>query len=110
MQRSTAVVLLIACVAAAAGQILFRLGAQNRTEWSEFVNPAIAGGLILYALGTLLWIYSLSKERLVVVYAFSALTFVLVYLGGTALLHESVTAKGACGVALVLLGLYLVAV
>ena len=110
MQRSTALVLIVACVAAAGGQILFRLGAQNRTEWHEFLNGAIAGGLVLYALGTLLWIYSLARERLVVVYAFSALTFALVYLGGTVLLNESITTKGACGVALVLLGLYLVAV
>ena len=110
MQKSTAAVLIVACVAAAAGQLLFRVGAQNRTQLLEFVNPTIAGGLVLYALGTLLWIYALARERLSVVYAFSALTFALVYLGGTLLLHESVSARGACGVALVLAGLYLVAV
>jgi undecaprenyl phosphate-alpha-L-ara4N flippase subunit ArnE len=110
MTRPTALLLVIACIAAAAGQLLFRVGAQNRTQLAEFVNPAIAGGLVLYALGTLLWIYALARERLVVVYAFSALTFVLVYAGGTLLLNEAITLKGAVGVALVLTGLYLVAV
>jgi len=109
MTRLTALVLVIACVAAAAGQLLFRVGAANRATLAEFVNPAIAGGLVLYAAGTLLWIYALSRERLVLVYAFSALTFVLVYAGGTLLLHEAISLKGALGVGLVLVGLYLVA-
>lgn len=102
--------LVIACLAAAAGQLLFRAGAQNRVHVSEFINFTIAGGLALYALGTVLWIYALARERLTVVYAFSALTFALVYLGGTLLLGESISARGAAGVALVLAGLYLLAV
>ena len=44
----------------------------------QFLNVPIALGLSLYLCGTVLWIYVLSKEKLVVVYAFTALTFVLV--------------------------------
>jgi drug/metabolite transporter (DMT)-like permease len=107
--RPAALILVLASMAAACGQLLFRVGAAGRVAVAEFLNLRIGAGLVLYALGTLLWIYALSKERLVVVYAFSALTFALVYLGGALLLREPLTARGIAGVLVVLAGLYLVA-
>jgi uncharacterized membrane protein len=44
-----------------------------------------------------------------VAYAFTALTFVLVYLGAVLTLGESLTLKAGGGVLLVLAGLYLLA-
>lgn len=101
--------LLAASLAAACGQLMLKAGAQHRTHAVEFLNAPIAIGLLLYLCGTILWIYVLSKERLVVVYAFTALTFVLVYLGAVLTLGESLTLKAAGGVVLVLAGLYLLA-
>ena len=76
--------------------------------FSSFVNAWLLAGLVAYALGTLLWIYALSKVRLTVVYPFTALTFVLVYLFGVLILHEPTTGKALAGVALVLGGLFLI--
>lgn len=73
----------------------------------EFLNGYIVAGLVLYAVGTVLWIYALSFEKLVNVYAFTALTFVLVLVGAVLGLGEKMSAPGALGVALVLAGLYL---
>ena len=101
--------LLAASVAAACGQLLFKVGAQHKTHAVEFLNGPIGLGLLLYLLGTMLWIYVLSKEKLVVVYAFTALTFVLVYAGAVLMLGESLTLKAGGGVLLVLGGLYLLA-
>jgi drug/metabolite transporter (DMT)-like permease len=101
--------LLAASLAAACGQLLLKVGAQHKTQLADFLNSAIALGLLLYLCGTILWIYVLSKEKLVVVYAFTALTFVLVYLGALLTLGESLTLKAGGGVALVLAGLYLLA-
>lgn len=98
-----------ASLAAAAGQLLFKLGAGQKTQFLQFVNAPILTGLALYGLGTVLWIYALSKERLVVAYAFTVLTFALVYLGSVLLLGESLTVRASCGVVLVLGGLYLLA-
>jgi drug/metabolite transporter (DMT)-like permease len=109
LSRSSVAVLLSASLSAAGGQLLFRMGAQNHTQLREFFNAPIGLGLLLYALGTALWIYALSRERLVSVYAFTALTFVLVYLAGWGLLGESVSARGALGIGLILGGLYLLA-
>jgi len=101
--------LLAASLAAACGQLLLKVGAQGRVHALEFLNAPVAFGLLLYLCGTILWIYVLSKEKLVVVYAFTALTFVLVYLGAVLTLGESLTLRASGGVALVLAGLYLLA-
>jgi drug/metabolite transporter (DMT)-like permease len=101
--------LLAASLAAACGQLLLKVGAQGRVHALQFLNAPIAFGLLLYLCGTILWIYVLSKERLVVVYAFTALTLVLVYLGAVLMLGESLTLRASGGVMLVLAGLYLLA-
>jgi drug/metabolite transporter (DMT)-like permease len=106
--RSAIAMVLAASLAAAGGQLLFKVGAQHRTHFLQFANLPIAIGLVLYALGTVLWIAALSREKLLLVYAFTGLTFVLVYLGGTLLLGEPFTPKAACGAGLILGGLYLI--
>ncbi len=97
--------LLTAALCAAAGQILFKLGATNRTTFLAFVNPQILGGGALYFLGAALWVVALSKLPLSVAYPFTVLTFVLVYLASIFLLGERPTPGGIFGVALVLGGL-----
>ncbi len=92
---------------AAGGQFLLAVGARERTEIVSFLNHWIAMGLALYGLGTIFWIYSLSKAALVQVYPFTVLTYALIYLCSILFLDERPTLSGTCGVALVLVGLYL---
>lgn len=93
---------------AAIGQVAFKLGATGRESLAAFVNPWILSGLVCYGIGTSLWIYALSKASLTIVYPFTALTFVLVYLAGILVLAEPTSAQQLLGVALVLVGLYLI--
>jgi drug/metabolite transporter (DMT)-like permease len=102
------ILLLVGTVCAAAGQIALKLGATGRVGLMEFLNPWIVGGLFLYGLGTVLWIWCLSRLNLTVVYPFTALTFVLVYLAGAIALKEPVTTGAIIGVALIMGGLFLV--
>ena len=102
------VFLLLAAVLAALGQILFKSGAAGRTHWLEFINLPVIGGLGCYGLSTLLWIYCLSRLPLRVVYPYTALTFVLVYLGAFLAFGEKPGARGIAGVLLVLAGLFLI--
>jgi len=97
-----------AAFSAAIGQLLFRVGAKGNQTLGEFINMPIILGLGFYALGTAVWIYALSQQKLVDVYAFTALTFVLVYLGGVWLLKEPIDTSTMIGVCFVLLGLYLI--
>lgn len=98
----------LAAFTAAGGQLLLRVGAHGQVTWSDFINLYIFSGLTLYALSTMVWIYVLSSEQLVQVYAFTALTFVLVYLGGVLLLDEHVGMKPVIGVLMILAGLYFI--
>jgi drug/metabolite transporter (DMT)-like permease len=107
MPWSSVLILVTAAFAAAGGQILFKIGAQGRSHWIEFLNAYILVGLVLYVIGAVLWVYALSFEKLVNVYAFTALTFVLVLIGAVVGLGEKMATPGMLGIALVLGGLYL---
>jgi len=109
MKISAVLLLTFAAFSAAAGQLLFKVGATEARQLIDFANVPIFGGLLLYGISTSIWIYALSSELLVNVYAFTALTFVLVYLGGGFFLGESISRAAVAGVLLVLAGLYLIA-
>lgn len=108
MNRGIFFLLLISTFSAAAGQLMLRLGAKNSSQLLDFFNYQIILGLVLYAISTLTWIYSLSKVELVKVYVFTALTFVLVYMGAVLILGESFTLINALGITLILFGLALI--
>ena len=93
---------------AALGQVLFKFGATGRSTLIDFVNPAIASGLLCYGLGTVLWIVALSKAPLTMVYPFTALTFVIVYAAGVMFFGEATSARSLAGLAMILGGLFLV--
>lgn len=107
MSRLSLALLVMSAILAAAGQILFKLGADGRHEFADFLNIFILSGLVAYCIGTVVWIYVLSSERLINVFAFSALTFVLVYLGSTMIDGRGANAPGLVGTGLILVGLYL---
>lgn len=109
MTKTTFLSLALASISAAAGQLLFKIGADGQHKWMDFFNSQIFLGILFYGLGTALWIYALSFEKLVNVYAFTALTFVLVYLGGVFLLNERLSPQASIGICLILGGLYLIA-
>ena len=108
MQKLTIALLSISAVSAAVGQLLLKRGADGHESLGDFFNAPLFLGLMFYALGVTIWIYVLSQEALVNVYAFTALTFVLVYLGGVFILREQISAPAMVGVALILAGLYLI--
>jgi len=109
MPLATIILLIAATVCAAAGVVLLKVGATGRTELLAFVNPYIAAGLVLCALAAGLWIYVMSKRSLTSIYPFTILGFLLVYLSGVVLLGELPSRSAVIGVALILIGLYLVA-
>lgn len=99
--------LVVATILAAAGQILFKFGATGRRDWSEFLNVPLVSGLICYGIGTILWIFALSKLPLKTVFPYTALTFVLVYVGAIFLVGERISSKSLAGVVCVLIGLFM---
>lgn len=110
MSPQILLLLLSGTVFAALGQILFKFGATGRESLISFINPAILTGLTCYGLGTIAWIYSLSKAPLTLVYPFTALTFALVYLAGIFIFGEPTSLRSYIGISLILVGLYLITV
>ena len=110
MRLSLLALLLGGVLLAALGQILFKLGATGRSQFVDFVNLPLLGGLLCYALGTTLWIVALSKAPLTVVYPFTALTFVVVYAAGVLVFGEPVSTRALAGVGLIIAGLFFVSV
>jgi len=108
MEKSSIIILTAAAFSAAIGQLLFRVGADGKVVFLDYINAPIIAGLCFYGLGTVGWIYALSHEYLVNVYAFTALTFVLVYIGGVVLLKESIDLERGIGIVFVLAGLFLI--
>lgn len=100
--------LLLSTLSAAGGQLMLKEGATGRATAMAFVNPWLAGGLAFYVLGALLWIFALSKAPLTLVYPYTALTFVIVYVSGAILFGEIVPPRALAGVGLVLGGLLLI--
>lgn len=101
-------VLILASLLAAAGQVMFKTGAQGRSELLEFFNAWVFLGLGAYGLSTMLWIWSLSKMPLRLVYPYTALTFVCVYLAAFLVFDERPSLRGVAGVGLVLGGLFMI--
>jgi drug/metabolite transporter (DMT)-like permease len=108
MGRQAILLLTLSAFTAAGGQLLLKVGAQGRDDLIGFFNPYVIVGLILYVFSTLVWIYVLSFEKLTNVYAFTALTFVLVYLGAVMLLGEKISVPTVAGIVAILFGLYLI--
>jgi multidrug transporter EmrE-like cation transporter len=108
MTHLTILLLTFSAVLAASGQLLFKVGAREANSLVDFFNLPIIIGLVFYACSTAIWIYTLSYSKLVNVYAFTALTFVLVYAGGVFIIDEEIALAGMVGIFMILVGLYLI--
>jgi len=102
------ILVLFGVLFAAAGQILFKLGANGAEGLLAYINTRIVAGLVLYGASTALWIVALSKLPLTRVYPFTVLTFVLVYAASVFVLGERVSGTVLLGASLVLAGLVVI--
>ena len=98
----------------ASGQMLFKLGVENRNldRASEMLkavfSPIILASLALYALTTILWLYILNKASLSLVYPIQALSYPTVMLLSILFFKESVSAMQWAGVAIICIGVSLI--
>jgi drug/metabolite transporter (DMT)-like permease len=90
----------------AAAHLLLRSGALEFSP-ALFSNWRLFLGLGIYACGTLLWIYCLSKLDLSVAFPASAVQFVLVLAGARWTLGEQISIYQLIGTAIILVGIAL---
>lgn len=89
------------------GHILFKKGAVliNSENISTWINPALIFGLLLYGIGTLLWVFALRFIPLSKAYPFTFLTFILVTLFSALFLGDRITPWYILGMGLIFAGL-----
>jgi multidrug transporter EmrE-like cation transporter len=98
--------LVFSALLAATGQILLKIGATGSRELIDFLNMRVLFGLGLYALSTVVWIWALSKVPLSIAYSFTALTFLMVFLGSLFIVKETVSLMSFAGLALIITGFF----
>lgn len=97
------------------GQIFFKWGLKAAGGFSLerilhiIFNPWILAGLVLYVVATVLWFYVLVKLPLSTAYPMQAISYILSLFVSRFLFHESIPWTRATGVAVILLGVALVA-
>jgi len=72
-------------------------------------SPVVWGGLVLFGLSAVVWLFALSKTTLTFAYPFASLSYVLILIFGKFVLHEEVTPLRLAGVAAIVAGIIMVA-
>ncbi len=75
---------------------------------SLFTQPAVVVGLMLYGLGTLLWLKCLSRLDLGLAYLVSALQYVVVFAAARIVFGETLSPTRCLGLAVILVGIVIV--
>jgi uncharacterized membrane protein len=76
---------------------------------SLLTSPIVWGGLVLFGLSAIVWLFALSRASLSFAYPFAALSYVLIVLFSVLVLHEDVPVLRWVGVAFIVTGILLVA-
>lgn len=95
----------LSALCAAIGHILLKLSAGNHSHWLDFLNKYIISGSLFYGASMVLWIYSLSKILLSAAFAFTMLTFILVYFFSWLWLGERISPAALLGIVFIGLGM-----
>src|SRR5438128_6393545 len=92
----------LSAISSATGMILFRYGGRGNTSIAEVFNVYIFLGCIVYMIGAIAALYSLSKVSAAQAYPFTVLHAVMLYIYSSALLGEKLRTAGlfACGLLL----------
>ena len=73
-----------------------------------FLNPYISGGLVIYAIATVLWLYILSKSDLSLVYPLQSLSYVIAAVIAVLVFKENIPLTRWAGIGFIMLGAYFV--
>lgn len=95
------------------GQMLFKLGSQNRsiTKFSDIItllfSPTILLALCVYAGTTMLWLYILSRVKISLAYPIQALAFPVVLIASALIFGEEIPVNRWIGVIIICVGVYI---
>ena len=70
-------------------------------------NPIVFMGLSIYGVGTLMWVFAVSRKEISYLYPLTALNYALIALGGKVLFGEVISPARWFGIAVVMVGVIL---
>jgi multidrug transporter EmrE-like cation transporter len=121
-RRMLIVLILVSVTLAAVAQIMLKTGVDRATEAhggelrmgveglkALSASPLVWAGLVLFGVSAVAWLFALSRASLSFAYPFAALGYVLIVSFSAFVLHESVPPLRWLGVALIVVGIVLVA-
>lgn len=73
-----------------------------------FLNPYIFGGLVIYGVATVIWLYILSKAELSLVYPLQSLSYVIAAIIAVLVFKENIPMTRWAGISLIIVGAYFV--
>lgn len=97
------------------GQLLWKTGmnkldtAKGESVVTLLWSPHIWGGLVLYGIATVMWLYVLKKLPLSLAYPLQSLAYVLGMVAAVYLFHETVPLQRWIGAAIILIGVIVLA-
>jgi drug/metabolite transporter (DMT)-like permease len=118
MNRSTLLLILCSVCLSAVAQVVLKGGVTGRLGANEnfpggllqvLLSPAVIGGMALYALGAIVWLYVLARVDVSYAYPFVGLGFILTMVFGWALYAEVISGARIVGTCLVAIGIFLIA-
>lgn len=102
---------------AAAGHLLIKMGLLRLSNAAHgsvastllryILQPLVFGGLSIYALGTLLWVFAVARKEISFLYPLTALNYGLLALAGHIVLGESISLLRWFGISIVMVGVVL---
>ncbi|HKZ35233.1 MAG TPA: EamA family transporter [Patescibacteria group bacterium] len=99
-------------IIASLGQLILKSGMNQVGQFElvkTFTNPLVLLGLSFYGASAILWLQVLSKEALSFVYPLVAMSYVITIFLSRVVLHEQVPTLRWMGLAVIVLGILLVA-
>lgn len=71
------------------------------------LQPEVAGGLLVYLMGSMCWMLAVAQQEISFLYPLSSINYVLVVFASSTFFHESLSPRRLSGVALIVLGMVL---
>ena len=106
---SQLILIVLTVLAISTGQIFFKLAANQMHDYREALRSLVCGwlliSLVVYAIATALWVYTLRSVPLKIAYPFAALAFVFVPVLAHYILGEVIGMRTFAGALFILLGI-----
>lgn len=103
------------------GQIFLKIGMKQMGSFSMiqkgiffqyvkiFLNPYVFGGMVLYFLANVFWLYLISRVPLSFAYPMLSLSYVFVAIASVYLFHETILPLNWVGIIVIMMGVALIA-